>query len=236
MDSAGLPPTSNATTENPDLLGKRAELQTTPEHTRDGQSATSAEGSIHTDIGKDQIMSEPLMQITHWTLFSQNEDSSIHSKDNTGRSAESVLTLTSSQPLMPLEWKTRSQGTGTYFSDGSLESIDEENKPVPDSNQEIVDDIIEDEADFKVCSHVLNHNLSANYSVNSRTNFILHPGSPNPNDTKDPQQGSDGTQCMFVTCPRTEKLSEFGTPVNRIHNPGKNNYLAFCELLSEPAL
>ncbi|XP_066477013.1 uncharacterized protein [Tiliqua scincoides] len=233
MDSAGLHTTSNTITENPDLLGKRDDLQTddwlaSPEHTRDDQGDTAAKEIIHTDTGKGPIMREPLLQITDWdsrTLLGQDEDSLKRSRYRIGGSADSVLSLASSQSLQPLEWKTlrssQSQGTLARFSDDTLESTDGGYKPALDSNQDVVDDIIGDEVAFKVCAHMFNHNLGASYSVDSRTNYpIVHPGSPSPNDTNYPQQCSNGSQCMPVMCPRTEKLSEFGMQVNQANNSG----------------
>lgn len=239
MDNAGLHMLSNEVSESPDLLVKAAELQIDewlafPGHVRGDQGDTAAKESIHTDIGKDPIMREPLLKITDWdsqTLLCQDEDSLKRSRYRIGRSADSVLSLTSSQSLLPVEWKTlrssQSQGTLAHFSDDIFESTNGEHKPVFNSNQDIVDDIIGDEVTFKVHACMFNLKLGTN-SVDSRTNYpIVHPGSPSPKGTSYPQQCSDGSQNMPERCPRMEKLLEFGMQVNQVANSGKDNFLAF---------
>lgn len=79
MENAGLHPTLNATTENPDLILKGPELHNDdcvayPEYTRDAQDDT-----MNTDVENKPMMRDPLvLVITCWTsqtLPSQEEES-----------------------------------------------------------------------------------------------------------------------------------------------------------------
>ncbi|XP_053164236.1 uncharacterized protein LOC128350256 isoform X2 [Hemicordylus capensis] len=229
MDSDGLHQTSDATTGNPELV-KGAQLQTddrlaSPEQTRAAQSDPAAREHIHTDIGKEPIMRDLQVQITDWDaqiLPNREEESLKRSKYSLGGSADSVLSLTSSYSLLPLEWKTlrssQSQGTLAQFSGVMLENEDGRHKPASDNNQDVVDDIIGDEVVFKVCTHVLNHHSGAAYTIDSRTDPIVHSGSLSCKNANCPNQFSNDSPCMSMLSPRTEKLLEVGMLANQAHS------------------
>ncbi|XP_061483356.1 uncharacterized protein LOC133385083 isoform X2 [Rhineura floridana] len=223
-----MDPTSNAITEDPDLV-KGPELETddwmiSPGMTKSAEDDATARNSIHAE--KESIMRDLFVQTTDWnsqTLPSQEEESLKRSRYRIGGSADSILSLTSSQSLLPLEWKilrsSQSQGTLAHFSDVTLESTGGGHKSTSDNNQDVVDDIIGDEVAFKIGTHMLNHNLGVACTADSKTAFpIVHTRSPSPKDANCPKLSSSGSQCIPVLCPRTEKFSVLGMQINQAHN------------------
>ncbi|XP_028583264.2 uncharacterized protein LOC114596189 isoform X3 [Podarcis muralis] len=214
--------TSNATTENSDLV-KGAHLETddwlaSPRTISDAEDEATARENIHTDTEKEPVMKEPLVLITDWdprALPSQEEESLRRSRYRLGGSADSILSLTSSHSLLPLEWKilrsSQSESTLAHFSDATLENTEGGHNDSSDNNQDVVDDIIGDEVAFKVCTRMLNHNLGAAYTADSRTAFpVIHNGSPSPKDANYSKKTSDSSQCKHILHPRTEKFPDVG--------------------------
>nr|XP_028583273.1 uncharacterized protein LOC114596189 isoform X3 [Podarcis muralis] len=214
--------TSNATTENSDLV-KGAHLETddwlaSPRTISDAEDEATARKNIHTDTEKEPVMKEPLVLITDWdprALPSQEEESLRRSRYRLGGSADSILSLTSSHSLLPLEWKilrsSQSESTLAHFSDATLENTEGGHNDSSDNNQDVVDDIIGDEVAFKVCTRMLNHNLGAAYTADSRTAFpVIHNGSPSPKDANYSKKTSDSSQCKHILHPRTEKFPDVG--------------------------
>ncbi|XP_053242969.1 glycerol kinase isoform X5 [Podarcis raffonei] len=222
--------TSNATTENSDLVNG-AHLETddwlaSPKTISDAEDEATATENIHTDTAKEPLMKEPLVLITDWdprALPSQEEESLRRSRYRLGGSADSILSLTSSHSLLPLEWKilrsSQSESTLAHFSDATLENTEGGHKDSSDNNQDVVDDIIGDEVAFKVCTRMLNHSLGAAYTADSRTAFpVIHNGSPSPKDANYSKKTSDSSQCKHILHPRTEKFPDVGMQVNQAHN------------------
>ncbi|XP_033002272.1 uncharacterized protein LOC117045380 [Lacerta agilis] len=221
--------TSNTTTENSDLV-KGAHLETDDWLASLGtisnaEDEATARENIHTDTEKEPVMKDPLVLITDWdpqALPSQEEESLRRSRYRLGGSADSILSLTSSHPLLPLEWKilrsSQSESTLAHFSDATLENTGGEHKDSFNNNQDVVDDIIGDEVAFKVCTRMLNRNLGA-YTADSRTAFpVIHNGSPSPKDANYSKKTSDSSQCKHILHPRTEKFPDVGMQVNQAHN------------------
>ncbi|XP_072850363.2 uncharacterized protein LOC110077679 isoform X1 [Pogona vitticeps] len=224
-----MDPTLNASKENPEALMKGACLKTktSPVHNTYAQDDVITRDNIQPEIGKESAMKELLVQITDWdsqTLPNQDEGSLKRSRYRIGGSADNVISLTSCQSLLPLEWKvlrsSRSQDTLAYFSGNTQEGTDGGYKLTSDNNQDIVEDIIGDEVAFKVCRPVLSHNQNAAYTTLSKTAFPTVPiGSPSSEDVNCLKQSSDGLPCMTILCPRTEKWLEIGTQVNQAQSP-----------------
>ncbi|XP_044297650.1 uncharacterized protein LOC123029112 [Varanus komodoensis] len=214
-----MDPTSNAAIENLDFLVEGDQPEISPVHTGDVQEDTAARENDHIDAGRKPIR-EPIVQITDWdlqTLLSPDEEPLKRSRYRIGGSADNILSLTSYQSLLPLEWKvlrsSQSQGTLANLSGDIQESTDGGHKPTSRNKQDVVDDIIGDEVAFKVCTNVLNCNPGTACTIDSKTAFpIVTAGSPRPRDANYPKQSSNGL------VPGTEMLPGVEIQFNQVHS------------------
>ncbi|KAM7181461.1 uncharacterized protein RBU57_000272 [Macrochelys suwanniensis] len=210
-------------------------MMASPDWNRDAQEDDTAlkekEQSGMAAGAREPRLREPLGQITSWSsqtfLSKEDEDKSLkYSKYRLGGSADSVLSLASSEPFDPLERKTlrssQSEGALAHSSSIAQEGTYGRHKPTPDTTQDIVDDIIGDEVAFKISVQLISNNnnnssTGAIHSIASRDIYRpppppLHTGPASHGEAAYLEHSPDTALCLLAPCPRSEGLPEDGMP------------------------
>ncbi|KAG6937395.1 hypothetical protein G0U57_010053, partial [Chelydra serpentina] len=201
-----------------------------PDWNRDAQEDDTAlkekEQSGMAAGAREPRLREPLGQITSWSsqtfLSKEDEDKSLkYSKYRLGGSADSVLSLASSEPFDPLERKTlrssQSEGALAHSSNIGQEGTYGRHKPTPDTTQDIVDDIIGDEVAFKISVQLISNNNNSStraiHSIASRDIYPqIHTGPASHGEAAYLEHSPDTALCLLAPCPRSEGLPEDGMP------------------------
>nr|XP_060626120.1 uncharacterized protein LOC132771751 isoform X2 [Anolis sagrei ordinatus] len=231
----------NACRENSNLLLKDVHLESndlfaSPALTKNVRDDTTTMENAYSCFGEEPLMGHSLVQLIDWdSQISQDQDSLKHSRCRFGGSADNILSLTSGQSVLPLEWKvlrsSRSQDTLAHFSDIPQECTDGGYKPSMDNNQYTVDDIIGDDVVFSIFPQVLKHNQGNTYTADFRTaSPILRFASSTPQNAK---QSLNVSECIALQCPRTEKLLEVGTQVNQSQSSAIEQDSSFIDQMGD---
>ncbi|XP_043361200.1 uncharacterized protein LOC119842359 isoform X2 [Dermochelys coriacea] len=204
-------------------------MMTSPDWNRDAQENDTAmkekEQSGIAAGAREPRLREPLGQITSWSsqtfLSKENEDESLkYSKYRLGGSADSVLSLASSEPFDPLERKTlrssQSECALAHSSSIAQGGTYGRHKPTPDTTQDIVDDIIGDEVAFKISVQLIsnnNNNPGATHSMASRDIYPqINTGLASHGEAAYLEHSPDIVPCLLAPCSRSEGLPEDGMP------------------------